>query len=111
MPLFSSRMRHGGPAPSLREYSVAKIREKDPNFFSSPLNTSATREDISHVLKIVQPTHVATIQDKLSTVQDALDSLSMTTTKILTVRCKAENLPQVYSPLSREADLGSLTTP
>ncbi|KAL6237274.1 hypothetical protein BDW75DRAFT_204683 [Aspergillus navahoensis] len=65
----------------------------------APLNTSATREDISHVLRIIQPTHVATIQEKLSTVQAALASLSMTTTKILTVRCKAANLPQFPSDI------------
>ncbi|KAJ5174936.1 AMP dependent CoA ligase [Penicillium canariense] len=60
----------------------------------APLNTSATREDISHVLQITQPTHVATIEEKLSTVQAALAALSMTNTKILTVRCKVDNLPQ-----------------
>ncbi|KAJ5974292.1 amp dependent CoA ligase [Penicillium waksmanii] len=59
-----------------------------------PLNTSATRDDISHVLKLVQPTHVATIEEKLSVVQDALASQSMTNTKILTVNFKEGNLPQ-----------------
>lgn len=70
------------------------------NCFSRPLNTSATREDISHVLKIIRPTHVATVEEKLGAVEAALASLSMTDTKILTVRCKVENLPQVCSPLS-----------
>ncbi|KAJ5753505.1 AMP dependent CoA ligase [Penicillium nucicola] len=60
----------------------------------APLNTSATQGDISHVLGIVQPTHVVTIEEKLSTVQDALASLAMTSTKVLTVRCKVDNLPQ-----------------
>ncbi|KAJ5679594.1 amp dependent CoA ligase [Penicillium macrosclerotiorum] len=60
----------------------------------APLNTAATRDDISHILKITKPTHVATIEEKLGTVQDALASLPMTNTKILTVRCKKENLPQ-----------------
>ncbi|KAL2820971.1 amp dependent CoA ligase [Aspergillus cavernicola] len=60
----------------------------------APLNTSATQDDISHILKIVQPTHVATIEEKLSAVQAALASQSMTNTKILTVRCKVDSLPQ-----------------
>ncbi|KAJ5785294.1 AMP dependent CoA ligase [Penicillium pulvis] len=60
----------------------------------APLNTSATRDDILHVLKIVKPTHIVTIEEKLSTVQAAVASLSMTNIKVLTVRCKVGNLPQ-----------------
>ncbi|KAL3474066.1 amp dependent CoA ligase [Aspergillus californicus] len=60
----------------------------------APLNTSATRDDIAHVLKIVRPTHVATIEEKLSTVKEALASSSIPDTKILTIRCRTENLPQ-----------------
>ncbi|KAH8696555.1 putative amp dependent CoA ligase [Talaromyces proteolyticus] len=60
----------------------------------APLNTSATLGDISHVLQIVRPTHVATIAPKLDLVQAALTSTSMTKTKIMTVLSKVENLPQ-----------------
>ncbi|KAJ5650412.1 AMP dependent CoA ligase [Penicillium longicatenatum] len=59
----------------------------------APLNTSATQGDILHVLKIVKPTHVVTIEEKLSTVQAAIASLSMTS-KVLTIRCKVDNLLQ-----------------
>ncbi|KAJ6095922.1 AMP dependent CoA ligase [Penicillium sp. IBT 16267x] len=51
----------------------------------APLNTSATQDDILHVLKIVKPTHVVTIEEKLSTVQASVASLSMTNIKVLTV--------------------------
>lgn len=64
-----------------------------------PMNISATREDVAHVLQMVKPTHVATIEEKLDTVQAALASLQMTNTKVMTVRCKVDNLPQVCSPL------------
>lgn len=65
------------------------------NDYYRPLNTAATQDDISHVLNLVQPTHIATIEEKLSTVQAALTSQSMMSTKILTVRFKEDNLPQV----------------
>jgi hypothetical protein len=65
---------------------------------NSPLNISATLEDISHALQIVQPTHVATIPAKLDLVQAALTSRSMTKTKVLTVLGKLENFPQVSGP-------------
>lgn len=61
------------------------------------MNIAATREDVMHVLRMVKPTHVATIEEKLDTVQAALASLEMTNTKVMTVRCKVHNLPQVCS--------------
>uniref|UniRef100_A0A093VQE6 4-coumarate--CoA ligase-like 9 n=1 Tax=Talaromyces marneffei PM1 TaxID=1077442 RepID=A0A093VQE6_TALMA len=53
-----------------------------------------TQKDISHLLQIVKPTHIATIVPKLDDVQAALASNSMTETKVLTVLSKVENLPQ-----------------
>ncbi|KAJ6127682.1 AMP dependent CoA ligase [Penicillium samsonianum] len=60
----------------------------------APLNTSATRDDISHVINITKPTHIVTIEEKLSTVQSALASLPETSIKIGTIRCKVGDLPQ-----------------
>ncbi|KAJ5097354.1 AMP dependent CoA ligase [Penicillium angulare] len=60
----------------------------------APLNTSATPHDIAHILKITKPTHIATIEDKLGAVQEALASLPNTNIKVMTVRCKVEGLPQ-----------------
>ncbi|OQD78984.1 hypothetical protein PENANT_c068G06345 [Penicillium antarcticum] len=60
----------------------------------APLNTSATRDDISHVINITKPTHIVTIKDKLSTVQSALASLPEMSIKIGTIRCKVGGLPQ-----------------
>ncbi|RAK88888.1 putative amp dependent CoA ligase, partial [Aspergillus costaricaensis CBS 115574] len=67
-----------------------------------PLNTAATHQNISHVLQIVQPTHVVTIEEKLSTVQDALASLSLADIKVLTVHCKVGNLPQFPEDITGE---------
>lgn len=61
----------------------------------SPVNVSATQKDISHLLQIVKPTHIATIAPKLDDVQAALASNSMAQTKVSTVLSKVENLPQV----------------
>ncbi|PYH28945.1 amp dependent CoA ligase [Aspergillus neoniger CBS 115656] len=74
----------------------------------APLNTAATHQDISHVLQIVQPTHVVTIEEKLSTVQDALASLSLADIKVLTVRCKVGNLPQFPEDVTGEGDSQTL---
>lgn len=94
-------MQPGGQVLFSREYITAENPRRVTNYtISRPLNTSATRDDISHVLKLVQPTHVVTIEEKLSVVQDALASQSMTKTKILTVNFKEENLPQVCITLS-----------
>ncbi|KOS41521.1 hypothetical protein ACN38_g7633 [Penicillium nordicum] len=60
----------------------------------APLNTSATQDDISHVINITKPTHIVTIEEKLSTVQLALASLPDTSIKIGTIRCKVGDLPQ-----------------
>ncbi|GAM37147.1 hypothetical protein TCE0_022f06816 [Talaromyces pinophilus] len=60
----------------------------------APVNVSATQKDISHLLQIVKPTHIATIASKLDDVQAALASNSMTKTKVATVLSKVENLPQ-----------------
>ncbi|CRG86149.1 hypothetical protein PISL3812_03152 [Talaromyces islandicus] len=60
----------------------------------APLNISATLDDISHILQIVKPTHVATIAPKLDLVKAALASNSMTETKILTVLSKVDSFPQ-----------------
>ncbi|PCH02415.1 protein of unknown function DUF4009 [Penicillium occitanis (nom. inval.)] len=60
----------------------------------APVNVSATQKDISHLLQIVKPTHIATIAPKLEDVQAALASNSMTKTKVATVLSKVENLPQ-----------------
>ena len=67
----------------------------NPVHLIRPLNTSATLEDIMHALRIVQPTHIATIPEKLSTVEAALASVSMKDVKIMTVLGKVQNLPQV----------------
>lgn len=72
------------------------------------MNTAATHQDISHVLQIVKPTHVVTIEEKLSTVQDALASLSLTDIKVLTVRCKVGNMPQFPEDVTGEEDSQSL---
>lgn len=93
-------MQPGGQVLFLREYSTEEKPSRVTNCTSRPLNTAATRDDISHVLKLVQPTHVATIEEKLSVVQDALASQSMTNTKIVTVNFKVANIPQVCSSLS-----------
>lgn len=61
----------------------------------SPVNVSATQNDISHLLQIVKPTHIATIAPKLDDIQAALASNSMTRIKVATVLSKVENLPQV----------------
>lgn len=61
----------------------------------SPVNVSATQKDISHLLQIVKPTHIATIAPKLDEVHAALASNSMTKTKVSTVLSKVDNLPQV----------------
>ncbi|CAI7673267.1 unnamed protein product [Penicillium manginii] len=83
------------PGDTLLALVNNSVRASFKQLFSLwPLNTSATRDDISHILKLVQPTHVATIEEKLSTVQAALASQSMTNTKILTVNFKEGNLPQ-----------------
>ncbi|OJZ84590.1 hypothetical protein ASPFODRAFT_62523 [Aspergillus luchuensis CBS 106.47] len=74
----------------------------------APLNTAATHQDISHVLQIVKPTHVVTIEEKLGTVQDALASLSLTDIKVLTVRCKVGNLPQFPEDVTGEGDSQTL---
>lgn len=74
----------------------------------APLNTAATLHDVSHVLKIVRPTHVVTIASKLSHVQDALSSLSMNNTKVLTVLSKVENLPQFPNDIIGSSSTGSL---
>jgi hypothetical protein len=66
----------------------------ESNIFS-PLNISATLDDISHILQIVNPTHVATIAPKLDLVKAALASNSMTRTKIFTVLSKVDSFPQV----------------
>ncbi|KUL85372.1 hypothetical protein ZTR_06972 [Talaromyces verruculosus] len=60
----------------------------------APVNVSATQKDISHLLQIVKPTHIATIAPKLDDVQAALASNSMTETKVSTVLRKVEDLPQ-----------------
>lgn len=91
-------MRHGGQALFSRRYTnLANLQTILITFLPRPLNTSATQDDILHVLKIVKPTHIVTIEEKLSTVQAALASLSVTNMKIMTVRCKVDNLPQVCS--------------
>jgi hypothetical protein len=97
---FFLLMQPGGQVLSSREYSTAQSPRRVTHYISRPLNTSATRDDISHVLKLVQPTHVATIEEKLNVLQDALASQSMTNTKILTVNFKEGNLPQVCSSVS-----------
>ncbi|KAL2856841.1 amp dependent CoA ligase [Aspergillus pseudodeflectus] len=58
----------------------------------APLNTAATRADISHVLQIVRPTHVATIAEKLDDVRAAVASHSPSTS-ILTVLSRSDSLP------------------
>lgn len=90
-------MRHGGPVLFSRRYNHLADLETLLITFPRPLNTSATQDDILHVLKIVKSTHIATIEEKLSTVQAALASLPVTDMKIITVRCKVDNLPQVCS--------------
>ncbi|KAH8700357.1 putative amp dependent CoA ligase [Talaromyces proteolyticus] len=60
----------------------------------APLNISATLDDISHILQIVKPTHVATIAPKLDLVKAALASNSMTKIKIMTVLSKIDSFPQ-----------------
>ncbi|KAL3467697.1 amp dependent CoA ligase [Aspergillus heterothallicus] len=60
----------------------------------APLNTAATRSDISHILEIVRPTHVATIAEKLDDVQAAVASLSLKNITLLTVHAKTDKLPQ-----------------
>ncbi|QKX63841.1 uncharacterized protein TRUGW13939_11012 [Talaromyces rugulosus] len=74
----------------------------------APLNISATLEDISHALQIVQPTYVATIPAKLDLVQAALASRSMTKTKILTVLGRLENFPQFPDDIIGKSDAESL---
>ncbi|KAL2851550.1 amp dependent CoA ligase [Aspergillus pseudoustus] len=59
----------------------------------APLNTAATRADISHILEIVRPTHIVTIGEKLDDVQAAVASLSLNI-KIITIQTKVDNLPQ-----------------
>ncbi|KAJ5953492.1 AMP dependent CoA ligase [Penicillium verhagenii] len=91
------------PVHDVTDLSISQfMTQYNPDDFSAsevvhtprPLNTSATRDDILHVLKIVKPTHVVTIEEKLSTFQAAVASLSLTHMKILTIRCKVDNLQQ-----------------
>ena len=56
----------------------------------------------------MKPTHVVTIEEKLSTVQDALASLSLTDIKVLTVRSKVGNLPQFPEDVTGEGDSQTL---
>lgn len=75
----------------------------------SPVNVSATQKDISHLLQIVKPTHIATIAPKLDDVQAALASNSMTETKVSTVLSKVEDLPQVSDDtISQRIHFGGL---
>ncbi|KAJ5589784.1 AMP dependent CoA ligase [Penicillium hetheringtonii] len=60
----------------------------------APLNTSATQDDIVHAINITNPTHIVTLKEKLSQIQSALASLSQTSIKVVTIRCKIQNLPQ-----------------
>lgn len=84
-------------------------KRKYVNWLSRPLNTSATPHDIAHILKITKPTHIATIEDKLGAVQEALASLPNTNIKVMTVRCKVEGLPQVSRIIPRGYHISVLT--
>ncbi|KAJ0422748.1 hypothetical protein BJY00DRAFT_322321 [Aspergillus carlsbadensis] len=62
----------------------------------APLNTSSTQKDIEHVLKLVKPTHIATIASRLTEVQNATAALGITP-KLFTVLSKVADIPQVPS--------------
>ncbi|KAJ5726785.1 AMP dependent CoA ligase [Penicillium malachiteum] len=70
----------------------------------APLNTSATESDISHILKITKPTHIVTIEEKLSNIRAALNSQSLVNPKVLTIRCKVDNLPQFPDDIIGKTD-------
>ncbi|KAL2850620.1 hypothetical protein BJY01DRAFT_261525, partial [Aspergillus pseudoustus] len=59
----------------------------------APLNTSSTQKDIEHVLKLVKPTHIATITSKLADVGNAISALRIAP-KIFTVLSKVADIPQ-----------------
>ncbi|KAE8372222.1 hypothetical protein BDV26DRAFT_302116 [Aspergillus bertholletiae] len=40
----------------------------------APLNTSSTEKDIAHVINLIRPTHIATVESKLRAVQQAMAS-------------------------------------
>lgn len=103
MPLYSLLMRPGGLVLFSRECPDKRLPLSNFSFSDSdnhsttrrPLNTSATQEDIVHAINITNPTHIVTVKEKLSQIQSALASLSQTSIKIVTIRCKIQNLPQV----------------
>ncbi|KAL2808258.1 hypothetical protein BJX63DRAFT_40939 [Aspergillus granulosus] len=74
----------------------------------APLNTAATQADISPIIEIVRPTHVATISEKLGDVQTAVTSLSLHGIKIITVQTKVDNLPQFPEDIMGKSGAESL---
>ncbi|KAL3458243.1 hypothetical protein BJX64DRAFT_302096 [Aspergillus heterothallicus] len=62
----------------------------------APLNTSSTQKDIEHVLKLVKPSHIATITSKLSDVQNAISTLRISP-KLFTVLGKFADIPQTQT--------------